>query len=129
MIFNILLLLLILLSVGGVVFIISRKFFYLTNINPEMMPEEKAAQIKKKLIEKKVKRQIEEWQRKTKIKILDLESFFAHELKLAKIANRFKIIIVCLVKISQWIEPKIKKDLIFLKNKVEFIKNKHKKRD
>jgi hypothetical protein len=129
MAFNILLLLIILLSAGGIVFIISRKFFYLANINLEMMPEEKAAQTKKKLIEERIKRQTEEWQRKIKIKILDLESFFARELKGVKMANRFKIIIICLIKINLWSKPKIERHLIFFKNKVEFIKNKYRKKD
>lgn len=107
MIINILLLIIIFLSLGIIAFIISRKFFSLINIDVEQIPREKMARIKKVLLEKKIIRQIEEWQNRLKAR---KENFKVH----------FK-------KIKKNLISKIDKVLIFLKNKIEFIKNKYEK--
>ena len=108
---NILLLIVIFLSLIGIVIIVSRKFFSLININLEQVPEERAARIKKDLLEKKFIRQIKELknkfeERKNKLKIY-----------LKTGIDFFK-------KAEEKILPKIKISLIFLKNKLKFIKNK-----
>ncbi len=105
MIINILLLIIIFLALVSIIFIISRKFFSLTNIDVEQIPEEKEAKMKKYLLEKKVIRQIEEWQNKLKVK-----------------KEKIKIY---LDKIKRNLIFKTTKVLIFLKNKIEFIKNKY----
>lgn len=108
MIINILLLIIIFLSLGIIAFIISRKFFSLTNIDVEQIPEEKIAKIKKILLEKKIIRQMEEWQSRLRAK---KENFKVHFQKTVKS-----------------LASKIDKALIFLKNKIEFIRNRYEKR-
>ena len=108
---NIILLIVIFLSLIGIAIIISRKFFSLTNINLEQVPEERAARIKKDLLEKRLIRQIGE-----------LKS------KLKERKNNFKIYLKTgtdsLEKLEEKLRPRIEADLIFLKNKIKFIKNK-----
>lgn len=111
MLINILLLMVIFLSLIGVAVIISRKFFSLTNINLEQVPEERAARIKKDLLEKKFIRQIEELKNKLRERKNNLKIYL-------KTGKDF------LEKIKEKILPKIKAGLIFLKNKLKFIKNK-----
>ncbi len=108
---NILLLIVIFLSLIGIAIIVSRKFFSLTNINLEQVPEERAAKIKKDLLEKKFIRQIGELKNKLKQKKDNLKIFFKTGVDFLK-------------KIEEKIQPKVGASLIFLKNKLKFIKNK-----
>lgn len=108
MIIDISLLIIIFLSLISIIFIISGKFFSLTNIDVEQIPEEKAARIKKYLLEKRVNRQIKEWQDRLKIKRENFRIFLG---KTGRILN-----------------SGMDKALIFLKNKIEFIKNKYENR-
>lgn len=111
MLINILLLIVIFLSLIGIVIIISRKFFSLANINLEQVPEEKAARIKRDLLEKKFIRQIGELKNKLKQRKNNLKIYL-------------KTGINFLEKIEEKIRPKIEAGLIFLKNRLKFIKNK-----
>ncbi|MBU4369736.1 DUF5305 domain-containing protein [Patescibacteria group bacterium] len=111
MLINILLLMVIFLSLIGVAVIIRRKFFSLTNINLEQVPEERAARIKKDLLEKKFIRQIGELKNKLKERKNNLKVYL-------------KIGIDFFKKIKEKIQSNTKLNLIFLKNKLKFIKNK-----
>jgi len=111
MLINILLLMVIFLSLIGIAIIISRKFFSLTNINLEQVPEERAARIKKDLLEKKFIRQIGELKSKLKERKNNLKVYL-------------KTGIDFLEKIEEKTRPRIEAGLIFLKNKLKFIKNK-----
>lgn len=111
MLINILLLIVIFLSLIGIAIIISRKFFSLANINLDQVPEERAARIKRDLLEKKFIRQIGELKNKLKEKERNLKIYL-------------KTGIDFLEKIEEKIQPRIKAGLIFLKNKLKFIKNK-----
>jgi len=108
---NILLLIVIFLSLIGVIIISSRKFFSLTNINLEQVPEERAARIKKDLLEKKFIRQIGELKNKLKERKNNLKIYL-------------KTGIDFLEEIKEKVQPKTEAGLIFLKNKLKFIKNK-----
>jgi len=108
---NILLLIVIFLSLIGVIVIISKKIFSLVNIDLEQIPEERTARIKKDLLEKKFIRQIGELKNKLKERENNLKVYL-------------KIGIDFLKKIKEKIQPKIKLNLIFLRNKLKFIKNK-----
>lgn len=115
MLINILLLIVIFLSLIGIIFIISRKIFSLTNIDLEQIPKEKVARIKRELLEKKIIRQIGEWKDKLKAKKNTLKIYI-------------KTGVDFLEKIKEKAEPRVKTGLIFLKNKIKFIKNKYEKR-
>jgi len=108
---NILLLIVIFLSLIGIAIIISRKFFSLTNINLEQVPEERAARVKKDLLEKKFIRQIGELKNKLKERKNSLKIYLKTGIDFLK-------------KIEEKTLPKIEAGLIFLKNKLKFIKNK-----
>ncbi|GEM_PF-1329187 len=105
MVIDIFLLIIIFLSLVFVIFIISRKFFSLTNIDVEQIPEEREAKIKKYLLEKKINRQIKEWQDRLKIKRENFKTIWG--------------------KMRRSLNSHADKVLIFLKNKIEFIKNKY----
>jgi len=108
---NILLLIVIFLSLIGIAIIISKKFFSLININLEQVPEERAARIKKDLLEKKLIRQIRELKNRLKER--------KNNLKVS-----LKTGVEFLEKIEEKVRPKTEAGLIFLKNKLKFIKNK-----
>jgi predicted PurR-regulated permease PerM len=105
MVVNILLLIIIFLSLIFIIFIISKKFFSLINIDLEQIPAERAAKIKKYLLKKKINRQIEGWQNKLREK----QGKFKDYLK----------------KIKNYLVVLTSKTLIFFKNKIEFIKSKY----
>lgn len=119
MIINILLLLIILFSLGGIIFIIARKFFSLANIDLSQLPEERIAKAKRDLLERKIGRQIGELNHKLKTKLDVLKLHCKKGTKLAgiKIVQGFDFL-------KREARPKIKKGLIFLRNKIEFVKNK-----
>ena len=61
MIINILLLVLIVFSLGGIIFIIGRKLFFLAKIDLDKIPEAVAAKIKKELLKKRIERQLSDY--------------------------------------------------------------------
>lgn len=69
MIINVILLLIILFSLGGIIYIVGRKLFYLANIDLSQIPEEVMARTKKELVKRKINRQISEFRNKLKTKI------------------------------------------------------------
>lgn len=87
MIINALLLVIILLCLGGIIFIISQKFFSLSNIDLDQIPKERTAKVKKDLLEKKMSRQARELVDKIKVNA----NLFKNYSK--KVYNRLKKII------------------------------------
>lgn len=83
----------------GIIFILSRKLFFLSNLDISKIPKERMAKIKKELLEKKIAREMTE-----------LES---------KIIESLKILF-------SRVQPKLRGALIYLKNTIKFIKRKFK---
>ncbi len=84
---------------GGIIFIISRKLFFLSNLDISKIPKEKMAKMKRELLEKKIAREMTELTNKI-VKHLNI------------LASKLK--------------PKFNKGLIYLKNTIKLIKKKHK---
>jgi len=84
---------------GGIIFIISRKLFFLSNIDISKIPKEKMAKMKRELLEKKIAREMTELKN--------------------KIFDRLRVFISCLM-------SKLNKGLIFLKKSLKLIKEKSK---
>jgi len=96
---DIILLIIFFACLGGIIFIISRKLFFLSNLDISKIPKEKIAKMKKDLLEKKIAREMTELKNKT-IEIL----------KILISSFRFKL----------------NKALIYLKNTLKLIKKKYK---
>ena len=58
MLINIILFVIFIFSLGGIIFIIKPKLPLISNLNLSQIPQEKIAQVKKDLLEKKIDRQI-----------------------------------------------------------------------
>ena len=96
---DIILLIIFFACLGGIIFIISRKLFFLSNLDLSKIPKEKIAKMKRDLLEKKIAREMTELKNKT-IKILKT------------LISSFK--------------SKLNKALIYLKNTLKLIKKKYK---
>ncbi len=81
---NSLFVLIILFSLGGIIFIIRRKIFFLAKIDLNQMPEEVAAKTKRDLLKKRTNRQISDFKNKIKLKINNLKFDFQKIFKIMK---------------------------------------------
>ncbi len=84
---------------GGIIFIISRKLFFLSNIDISKIPKEKMAKMKRELLEKKIAREMTELKN--------------------KIFDRLRVFVSCF-------RSKLNKGLIFFKKSLKLIKEKYK---
>lgn len=75
---------------GGIIFIISRKLFFLSNLDISKIPKEKIAKMKRELLEKKIAREMSELKNKMVVYFKKGLIYLKNTIKLIK--KKFKLL-------------------------------------